>query len=150
MKSRMKESYMEGIANHHDPESLCLPSRGFGRSVAGADAGPVLSSEITLFLVPMPLREVEDNTGGVATRETPPGLVVSETRPHAPKLHARERGGRARHSRKPNERSDWAGDWFSWGNLNVRLERSKFYTRPLFQTAIASGPRSQKLVDFFG
>ncbi len=80
MKSRMKESYMEGIANHRDPESCVYSREAVGEALTGAGAGPVLSSEITLFQAPMPLPEAEGNTGGVAMRETCTGPAESETR----------------------------------------------------------------------
>ncbi len=99
MKSRMKESYMEGIANHRDPESCVYSREAVGEALTGAGAGPALSSEITPFQAPISLHEGEGNTGGVAIRETSSGLAESETRQHAPKLHAREPGDPARHPR---------------------------------------------------
>lgn len=44
----MKESYMEGVAHHRDPESCVVSREAEGEALAGADAGSVLSSEITL------------------------------------------------------------------------------------------------------
>lgn len=42
----MKESYIEGVATHDDPES-CAPAReGMGEALTGARAGRVLSREM--------------------------------------------------------------------------------------------------------
>lgn len=43
----MKESHMEGVAHHHDPEPCGVSREGHSEASAGADAGELLSSEIT-------------------------------------------------------------------------------------------------------
>ena len=40
----MEELYIEGLANHDDPESCAGTCEGVGEALTGADAGRVLSS----------------------------------------------------------------------------------------------------------
>ena len=42
----MKEPYVEGVANHDDPESCVGAREGAGEALTGAHAGRVLSREI--------------------------------------------------------------------------------------------------------
>ena len=69
----MKESHMEGVAHHHDPEPCGVSREGHSEASAGADAGELLSSEIT-------------NSGRRSC-----GLGEKATLPDS--LHARESGG---------------------------------------------------------
>lgn len=62
----MKESYIEGVANHDDPESCVADREVRGEALTGACAGTVLSREINHFGVPTLLSEAEGNTGGTA------------------------------------------------------------------------------------
>jgi hypothetical protein len=43
----MQESYMKGIANHHDPESCLDQQQWGGEALTGEHTGRPLSSEIT-------------------------------------------------------------------------------------------------------
>lgn len=76
----MRESYMEGVAHHHDPESCVVGRKAGGEALTGADAGAVSSSEIT----PSGCRP--SWLTGKTTRPTPPPREVwfdpaeSETR----------------------------------------------------------------------
>ena len=66
MESRMKESYVEGLATHGDPESCVSIREGAGEALAGAHVGEVLSREIKSIGVPTLLSDAEGNTvGGV-------------------------------------------------------------------------------------
>jgi len=58
----MRESYIEGVATHDDPESCAGHRKVSGEVLTGAHAGWVLSREIKSFGVPTPLSEVEGNT----------------------------------------------------------------------------------------
>ena len=60
----MKEPYIEGVANHDDPESCAGVRKGDGEALTGARAGRVLSREITQSGVPTLLSEAEGNTTG--------------------------------------------------------------------------------------
>lgn len=58
----MQESYIEGVANHDDPES-CVGSReAADEALTGARTGRLLSREIKDFGMPTPLTEAEGNT----------------------------------------------------------------------------------------
>ena len=46
MELRMKESYVEGLATHGDPESCVRIRKGAGEALTGAHVGEVLSREI--------------------------------------------------------------------------------------------------------
>jgi len=72
----MKESYVEGLANHDDPESCAGPREGVGEALTGAHTGRVLSRENRQF------------QGADAVK--PSG------RQHAPKRHGELRHGPAR------------------------------------------------------
>ncbi len=47
---RMKESYLEGLATHYDPESCAVTREGGGEALTGACIGRVLSRERALNL----------------------------------------------------------------------------------------------------
>ncbi len=47
---RMKESYVEGLATHYDPESCAVTREGGGEALTGACIGRVLSRENGLHL----------------------------------------------------------------------------------------------------
>jgi hypothetical protein len=66
----MKESHIEGVAIHDDPES-CAASRKTVREVlTGAHTGSVLSREITTTRVPTLLSKVEGKTHRRRNRES--------------------------------------------------------------------------------
>ncbi len=68
----MKESYMEGVAHRHDPESCVVGREAGGEALTGAGAGSVLSSEITLSgCRPSWLK-------GKTTRHAPPAREVCD------------------------------------------------------------------------
>lgn len=70
----MKESHIEGLATHDDPES-CAASRKARREVlTGAHAGSVLSREIRTIRVPTLLSEAEGNIQSRRHRESPLAL----------------------------------------------------------------------------
>jgi hypothetical protein len=45
----MKESHVEGVANHNDPESCTGAREGTGEALTGARAGRVLSREMRFW-----------------------------------------------------------------------------------------------------
>ena len=65
----MKESHVEGVANHDDPEPCVGARKDAGEASAGARAGRVLSREISKVRVPMLSTEAEGNTsrGAIAS-----------------------------------------------------------------------------------
>jgi len=76
----MKESHIEGVAIHDDPE-LCAGSREAEREVlTGAHTGSVLSREIRLTRVPTLLSEVEGKTSQRRYRKSLGGPARSQTR----------------------------------------------------------------------
>ena len=58
----MKESSIEGIANHDDPESCVGVREDGGEALTGARIGRVLSREINEFRMPTLLSEAEGHT----------------------------------------------------------------------------------------
>ena len=62
----MKESNVEGIANHDDPESCVDIREDGGEALTGARAGRVLSREIQRFRAPTPLSQAEGHTNDIA------------------------------------------------------------------------------------
>jgi len=48
----MKESYIEGLANHNGPESGACNRKGIGEAMTGVRTGRVLSREKGLSRVP--------------------------------------------------------------------------------------------------
>ena len=76
----MKESHIEGLAIHDDPES-CAGSRKAEREVlTGAHTGSVLSREIRLSRAPTLLSEAEGNIRQGRHRKSPTGPARSQTR----------------------------------------------------------------------
>ena len=76
----MKESHIEGVAIHDDPES-CAGSRKAGREVlTGAHTGSVLSREIRLIRAPTLLSEAEGKTSRGRYRKSLSGPARSKTR----------------------------------------------------------------------
>ena len=67
MEVRMKESYVEGLATHGDPESCVGIRKGAGEALTGAHVGEVLSREIKSIGVPTLLSGAEGNIAGGAT-----------------------------------------------------------------------------------
>lgn len=63
----MKESCIEGLATHDDPESCAGAREGEGEALTGARIGRVLSREISLTKVPTLLSEAEGNTTHAAS-----------------------------------------------------------------------------------
>ncbi len=58
----MRESYIEGVANHDDPESCVGVRKGVGEALTGACAGTVLSRENHSTGTPTLLNNAEGNT----------------------------------------------------------------------------------------
>lgn len=61
----MKESYVEGLATHNDPESCVAVCKESDEALTGVRIGRVLSREITRSLVPTLLSEAEGETAPV-------------------------------------------------------------------------------------
>ncbi len=76
----MKESHIEGVAIHDDPES-CASSREAAREVlTGAHTGSVLSREIRFSRVPTLLSEAEGKMSQGRYRKSLGGPARSQTR----------------------------------------------------------------------
>jgi RNA-directed DNA polymerase len=76
----MKESHIEGVATHDDPES-CADGREAGReALTGAHTGSVLSREITKIGAPTLLSKAEGETSQGRYRKSLGGPARSETR----------------------------------------------------------------------
>lgn len=58
----MKESHRKGLANHPDPESCGGRRKAAGEALTGAQAGRVLSCEISHSRVPTVSEEPEGHT----------------------------------------------------------------------------------------
>ena len=72
----MKESNIEGIANHDGPESCVDVRKGGGEALTGVRAGSAIEPRNQGSGVPTPLTEAEGNTAGSATaswQRTPRG-----------------------------------------------------------------------------
>jgi len=69
----MKESYVEGLATHDDPESCVGARKGDGEALTGESAGRVLSREIKHTRGPTLLSEAEGHMarGALASSELP-------------------------------------------------------------------------------
>ncbi len=76
----MKESHIEGVATHDDPESCATAREGEGEALTGVRTGAVLSREIRHSGTPTPLTEAEGNTSPGRYREPEGGPARSETR----------------------------------------------------------------------
>ena len=70
----MRESHIEGVATHDDPESCVVDRKVRGEALTGACAGTVLSREIKQFRVPTLLTEAEGHTGSTVTARYCPTL----------------------------------------------------------------------------
>lgn len=75
----MKESYIEGVANHSDPESCAVVCKGKGEALTGAGVGRVLSREIRQTRVSTLLSVAEDNMFGGAIASLSSNPARSET-----------------------------------------------------------------------
>lgn len=73
----MKESHMEGVAHHHDPKPCGASREGRAEASAGADAGGVLSSEITQSGRRSCELKEQGNMSGLVMRESSDGLAES-------------------------------------------------------------------------
>ncbi len=62
----MEELYIEGLANHDDPESCVVAREGGGEALTGARAGRAIEPRNHDFGVPTPSAEVEGNIPGSA------------------------------------------------------------------------------------
>ncbi len=89
----MKESNIEGLANHDDPESCARSREASGEALTGARAGWVLSREISQFRVSTSLRKAEDNTPGRVIASVP--VALRGRRPHARTEPSRAEAGRS-------------------------------------------------------
>ena len=91
---RRRDSYIEGLATHDDPESCGRARKCTTEALTGAHAGRVLSREIEILPGAEAVCAAEGNTHHTAKREVLRGLARSTTDPeHAWKRHAREPGG---------------------------------------------------------
>ena len=84
----MKESHIEGLANHDDPESCASTREGPGEALTGARTGQPLSRESTLIQGADAVAFAEGHTDGDDIASPRPAL----------------RGRRPWHVRKPSER----------------------------------------------
>ena len=66
----MKESYIEGIAIHDDPESCAVSRKAAREALTGAHAGSVLSREIRSTRAPTLLSEAEGHISQRRYRES--------------------------------------------------------------------------------
>ena len=62
MELRMKESYIEGLANHNGPESGTVARKGKREAMTGESTGRVLSREKGISRVPTLSTYAEGNT----------------------------------------------------------------------------------------
>lgn len=75
----MRVPHREDVANRSDPESCAAGREARGEALTGADAGQVLSCEITQIGAPTLLSEAEGHIDGSANRKFPPSPTQSET-----------------------------------------------------------------------
>lgn len=66
----MKESHIEGVAIHDDPESCAASRKAVREVLTGAHTGSVLSREITSTRVPTLLSKAEGNIQPGRNRES--------------------------------------------------------------------------------
>lgn len=76
----MKESHIEGVAIHDDPESCAIGRKSDREALTGACTGAVLSRESGHPRAPTPLSEAEGNTYPERQREHRDSLARSKTR----------------------------------------------------------------------
>ena len=94
MTQRRRNSHIEGLATHDDPESCGHARKDVAEALTGAHAGRVLSREIEIFPGAEAVFGAEGDTRSTDRREGLWGLARSTTDPeHAWKRHAREPGG---------------------------------------------------------
>jgi RNA-directed DNA polymerase len=88
----MKESDVEGVANHDGPESCAGSREGAGEALTGVRAGWVLSRETPVFRGADALTRCGRQHSAQRYRELRRGPARSETPMHARNLQAREPG----------------------------------------------------------
>ena len=94
MTQRRRNSHIEGLATHDDPESCGHAREDVLEALTGAPAGRVLSREIEILPGAEVVCVAEGNTRDAASREARRDLARSTTDPeHVWKRHAREPGG---------------------------------------------------------
>jgi len=76
----MKESHIEGVAIHDDPESCAGSCKAEREVLTGAHTGSVLSREIRLSGAPTLLSEAEGEMSQRRYRESLSGPARSQTR----------------------------------------------------------------------
>jgi RNA-directed DNA polymerase len=76
----MKESYIEGVAIHDDPESYAVSRKAAREVLTGAHTGSVSSREIRSIRAPTSLSEVEGETSQRRYRKSLGGSARSQTR----------------------------------------------------------------------
>lgn len=101
---RMKEPYIEGVANHDDPESCVGARKGSGEALTGARTGWLLSREIKSSGTPTLLTEAEGNT-------TPSAIASLEAVRRGRRPHARTESFCSRTGRSTNR---------PWGTMTLR------------------------------
>ena len=108
MAWRRRNSHIEGLATHDDPESCGRGREAVPEALTGAHAGRVLSREIEILPGAEAVFGAEGNTRCTNRGEARRGLARSTTDPeHAWKRHAREPGdpvGRPRRWRRGTRR----------------------------------------------
>jgi hypothetical protein len=93
MTQRRRDSHIEGLATHDDPESCGPACKDESEALTGAHAGRVLSREIEILPGAEAVCVAEGNTLPADRREERRGLARSTTEPeHVWKRHAREPG----------------------------------------------------------
>jgi RNA-directed DNA polymerase len=100
----MKESNVEGIANHDVPESCVAVREDGGEALTGVRAGRVLSREIRSTRTPTPLSEAEGHTHVVAIARR--RAVLRGRRPLARAESPCARTGRS--PSRPRRMAPWA------------------------------------------
>lgn len=91
----MKESYIEGVTTHDDPESCVADREVRGEALTGACTGTVLSREIKQFRMPTLLTEAEGHMdNAVIARRY---LILRGRRPVARTEPSHARTGRSHH-----------------------------------------------------
>jgi hypothetical protein len=98
----MRESHIEGVATHDDPESCVVHHEVRGEALTGACAGTAWSREIKHFRVPTLLSERKATRREPLTRGTRRPCAVEDPL-HVQNLSAREQGD------PTSTRSGWCG-----------------------------------------
>ncbi len=114
----MKESYMEGVARRHDPESCVVGREAGGEALTGAAAKSGIELRNHHFRSPTLSLEGEGNMGCAVMREARPGPAESETRRmHRSSTHENREipyGVHLRVDRSGKARSVYAGHARLW------------------------------------